>query len=102
MGDIVKGNHNRGPILLNSSGQPETFATDAVAPRTGVYRVIHDAHRLPHEVVILKGERFPRCGRCSEAVRFTLIRPVAETPVAGQFRVALYELPEIEVEDEAA
>jgi len=42
-----------------------------VAPRTGVYRVHHYAHRLPHEVVIRAGTALPKCARCGEKVRFT-------------------------------
>jgi hypothetical protein len=31
------------------------FQTGAVVPETGIYRIVHDDHRLPHEVVILRG-----------------------------------------------
>lgn len=89
-------------VLIKGAGEPETFATDDPARVTGIYRVIHSAHRLPHEVVILQGERFPRCSKCSESVRFQLLQAVIERPVPGQFRIALYELPEIEADDEAA
>jgi len=52
---------------------PKIFKTHDAAPETGIYRVVHVAHRLPHEVVILKDERFPRCGKCKDAVIFELV-----------------------------
>lgn len=39
-------------------------------PETGVYLVIHDAHRPVHEVVLRKADVFPLCGKCGENVRF--------------------------------
>jgi hypothetical protein len=50
-----------------------TFQTHDLAPETGIYRVVHLAHRLPHEVVVLKEERFPRCAKCDDAVIFELV-----------------------------
>jgi hypothetical protein len=43
-----------------------------VAVETGVYRVSHAQHRLPHEVVVLRGDRFPRCAKCIGDVSFEL------------------------------
>ncbi len=50
----------------------KTFKPGDVAVETGVYRVSHAQHRLPHEVVILRGDRFPRCAKCTGAVIFEL------------------------------
>jgi CheY-like chemotaxis protein len=41
-----------------------------IAPFTGVYRVLHLRHRPPHEVILTKGQKFPRCRKCGDAVRF--------------------------------
>ena len=49
-----------------------TFKAGEIAIETGVYRVSHDQHRLPHEVVVLRGEQFPKCAKCSDAVYFEL------------------------------
>jgi len=49
-----------------------TFKPGDIAIETGVYRVAHAQHRLPHEVVVLRGDRFPKCAKCSEAVSFEL------------------------------
>jgi len=50
-----------------------------VAPRSGIYRVHHYAHRLPHVVIIIGGTVLPKCNRCGEKVRFLPI--VAAEPV---------------------
>lgn len=41
-------------------------------PQTGLYRVFHYQHRLPHDVVMLKGELCPACHKCGERVLFKL------------------------------
>lgn len=41
--------------------------------RTGVYRIIHQGHRQPHEATLRKGETFPRCAVCGDAVMFEFI-----------------------------
>ena len=86
-------------LLPMSGGR---FKTGAVIPASGIYRVAHSAHRLPHEVTLLKGETFPKCQKCSGAVTFTLLRAVQYQDVVREFqwRVTLYELPVLD--DEAA
>jgi hypothetical protein len=42
------------------------------APQTGIYRVIHYQHRLPHKVVMREGQRFPACNTCGKRVSFRL------------------------------
>lgn len=43
------------------------------APVSGVYRVIHTAHRSPHENSFRKSQTFPPCKQCAKAVRFELV-----------------------------
>ncbi|HEX3585209.1 MAG TPA: hypothetical protein VH024_04400 [Candidatus Angelobacter sp.] len=43
-------------------------------PRSGMYRVYHDAHRLMHEAALLTDDAFPCCKQCGPAVRFEFIR----------------------------
>ncbi len=50
------------------------FQTGQEVPASGIYRVEHREHRLAHEVVLVAGQRFPRCGRCAAAVVFELIK----------------------------
>lgn len=44
----------------------------------GIYRVIHYAHRLPHETAVLALKKFPSCKHCGDRVRFQLVRSVGE------------------------
>jgi len=74
------------------------YKSPDVIPETGIYRVIHAQHRLPHEVTLLEGQTFPPCARCHEEVRFELVRSL---PILAQDRrgsVALYSLPVLEEE----
>ena len=47
-------------------------------PETGIYRVVHESHRLMHTATLLRAETFPICKRCRSKVRFTLVRPVKQ------------------------
>lgn len=72
------------------------YSTGDTVPVTGIFGVTHAGHRLPHEVLILKDERFPRCAKCSDSVVFTLIRAVEASPQGFGYR--LFELPVIDSE----
>jgi len=72
----------------------ETFTTGAVVPRSGIYSVAHAAHHLPQEIILLSGEAFPRCAKCSDKVRFALIR--AARRVFHYNPMKVYELPCLE------
>ena len=71
--------------------------TGDLVPESGIYRVVHSGHRLPHEVTLLKEQQFPRCSKCKDAVEF---EPVMLAPTMGDRRgqIVLYELPELETE----
>ena len=51
----------------------ERFFPGAIVPRSGIYRVIHQGHRQPHENSFVRGERFPACQICGDTVRFELV-----------------------------
>jgi hypothetical protein len=51
----------------------KSYKPGQVVPKAGVYRVIHSAHRAPHEASLKANETFPSCRQCGEAVRFTLV-----------------------------
>jgi len=74
--------------------KPEQFATGATVPDSGIYLVTHTPHRLAVEVALFKGEMFPKCGRCSEAVRFRMVRAFHGLDAIEKlsYRVPLYEL----------
>ena len=71
------------------------FRTGEVIPDSGIYRVNHSAHRLPHEVTLISGEAFPKCQKCADAVVFELVRALSYKDVVRElpWGVALYELP---------
>ena len=57
------------------------FVPGAVAPRSGVYRVHHYAHRMPHLVIVAAGTALPECRRCGDRVRF--VPMTAAEPLEG-------------------
>lgn len=73
------------------------FRTGQTVPESGIYRVIHGGHRLPHEVTLLRDQVFPRCSKCANLVEF---EPLALAPLMGDRRgkIVLYELPVLEPE----
>jgi hypothetical protein len=80
---------------------PNTYKSAETIPESGIYRVIHAQHRLPHEVTLIKGQTFPPCAKCHDEVRFQLVR---EMPAAWERRgsVSLYELPVLGEEEDPA
>ena len=63
--------HHVGPL----SEKPRFKAGDVI-PEIGIYEPIENAHRGPHEVVMIKSDLFPPCNTCADRVRFRLIRSV--------------------------
>ena len=68
-------------------------STGGLVPETGVYEVLHSAHRLPEEVTLLAGQEFPRCQACEEPVKFRLQQRLPSADKSLHFRVNLYQLP---------
>jgi hypothetical protein len=86
-------------FLIKSSAMLRgKFKTGMVIPASGIYQVTHSPHRLPHEVTLLRGETFPKCQKCANAVMFRLIRELSYHVIIRElpWRVALYELPVID------
>ena len=65
-------------------------------PETGVYKVLHAQHRLPHQVTLVEGQTFPPCAKCHEEVRFEMVRPLPELGRDRRGCVSLYALPALE------
>lgn len=86
------------------AGEPEQFATGATVPASGIYVVAHAPHRLAVEVGLFKGEIFPKCRRCSEAVHFRMTRIFHGLDAIEKlsYRVPLYELEANDLEAESA
>jgi hypothetical protein len=58
-----------------------SFKPGELVRASGVYCVEHHSHRLMHTVTLVMDGCFPRCKRCGNAVRFTLLRRVKEAAV---------------------
>jgi hypothetical protein len=88
------GSEDRLLLLPVVAAEPQmalkTFQTGHPVPESGIYRVIHTGHRLPHAVTICQGENFPRCAKCADLVSFELIRAV-ECPFTYE-PIHVYEL----------
>ena len=67
-----------------------------IVPDSGVYRVIHDSHRLMHEATLLKGEKFPLCRTCKFDVRFDLRRAVQDPTKITSHHAILEDYPDPE------
>jgi hypothetical protein len=65
------------PPAIRGTGS-ETFRAGETVQVKGLYRVIHYAHRLPHETAVLALKKFPHCNQCGNKVRFELVRSVGE------------------------
>ena len=52
----------------------DTFKPGECAPESGVYRVVHHAHRMPHDATVERGTLFPTCGRCGDRARFVFLQ----------------------------
>jgi hypothetical protein len=77
-----------------------TFSTGQTVPHSGIYRVTHAGHRLPHEVTLIAAETFPRCSKCKDAVQFQAIRHATLAQADKSFKIVVYELPVVEEEDD--
>jgi hypothetical protein len=54
---------------------PETeFRPGDICTQSGIYLATHVAHRAQHKLVVKKGDTFPHCNGCREAVRFHVIK----------------------------
>jgi hypothetical protein len=72
-----------------------SFKPGQPVPESGLYCIEHHSHRLMHSLTLSAGIRFPRCKRCGNAVRFTLLRKLKEgRPVPFRSTAILEEYPE--------
>ena len=76
-----------------------TYRSSEKIPVSGIYRVVHAQHRLPHEVTLLEGQTFPPCVKCHDEVTFELVRAVPTLERRGS--VSLYALPVIDEEEDS-
>jgi hypothetical protein len=82
---------DQGPIVRKK------YRPGDIVPESGIYRVVHDAHRLMHEATLLNGQRFPICRRCKHDVRFELRRAVKNpTQITSGYHAILEDYPDVE------
>ena len=89
---LVKSQHNM-------SKSAEQFRCGDKILESGIYRVYHRNHRLPHEVTLLRDQLFPKCVKCEDSVYFELVRSAPDITLAP-FKVALYALPANDEEED--
>ena len=77
------------PETLLREAMAETYKTGETVPNSGIYRVSHNEHRLPHEVTLLRANSFPPCSRCGNNVTYKLLRAVT----VDRFSITLNAIP---------
>lgn len=85
-----------------SSKMAQLYKSSETIPVSGVYRVIHAQHRLPHEVTLIAGQTFPPCIKCHEEVRFELVRELPSLTRERRGNVSLYSLPVLDDDEDSA
>jgi hypothetical protein len=85
---LVKPKSNDPETLLQEA-MAETYKTGETVPHSGIYRVSHSEHRLPHEVTLLRGNTFPPCSKCGNNVAYNLLRAVT----VDRFAITLNAIP---------
>ena len=81
------------PKPMNEPQADAFFRAGEPIPKSGIYRVLHAGHRVSHEITLLRGELFPRCEQCGDAVHFELVRAAHSMESGAGFRVRLYAVP---------
>ena len=81
------------PALAKNYLEQPLFAPGDYIAESGIYRVYHAGHRSPHDVTLLRTERFPTCLKCGHSVSFELVRSVSSLE-DRDFRIRLYAIPD--------
>jgi hypothetical protein len=80
----------------------QLYKSSDTIPESGVYRVLHAEHRLPHEVTLIAGQTFPPCVKCHAEVRFELMRELPALSRERRGNVSLYSLPVLDDDEGTA
>lgn len=73
--------------------EQQLFAPGDHIVESGIYCVYHAGHRPPHDVTLLRNERFPTCLKCGYSVSFELVRSIPSLE-DRDFRIRLYAIPD--------
>ena len=80
------------PAKANDHPEQPFFRPGDAILESGIYRVYHAGHRLPHEVTLLRNERFPPCIKCGNSISFDLARSIPALEDLD-FHIHLYSIP---------
>ncbi len=72
---------------MEGAGSGDDLLPGALCSQSGVYQVIHHAHREPHKVLLRTRDLFPRCKVCGDAVRFRLLKHIGQPALVRAKRV---------------
>ena len=61
---------------MEGASSGDDLLPGALCGQSGIYQVMHRAHRATHNVLVRAGDLFPRCNGCGESVRFRLVKQV--------------------------
>jgi hypothetical protein len=75
--------------MASDSGKTQHKPGETVQ-KSGIYRVLHQHHRQPHEASCRAGEMFPPCRTCGSRVRFELVLPAEGGEPGKKVRVRQY------------
>jgi len=89
-------------LALSSPKMTILFKSGDAIPESGLYKVLHAQHRLPHQVTLVEGQTFPPCAQCHDEVRFELIRGLPALARERRGSVSLYALPVLDDEEDAS
>jgi hypothetical protein len=64
--------------MATGSGN-KLYKPGAVVQKAGIYKVIHNTHREPHEAWLGLGDVFPVCKHCGDLVRYQLATELLES-----------------------
>jgi hypothetical protein len=81
------------PAKANDYPELRRFRPGELIRESGLYRVYHAGHRLPHEVTLLRNETFPSCIRCGNSASFELLRSIPGIE-DKDFHIRLYSIPD--------
>ena len=63
---------------MEGASSGDDLLPGARCTQSGIYQVIHRAHRPAHKVLVRTGDLFPRCNGCGAGVRFRLVKQVSQ------------------------
>jgi hypothetical protein len=63
---------------MEGASSGDDLLPGSLCTQSGIYQVIHRAHRETHNVLVRTGDFFPRCNACGDAVRFRLVKQFSQ------------------------